>query len=1052
MHPARSWIAMIAAGAILVAGGLAGDAMAQGNDSPAPQLQQPPPRQQQQRQPPPGQSQQQRPDQPSQAPMMRQDTEASADQLLDQGLLDDPARIAEARVKADEQPPQTGDDGTLARFFYRRGMAATTAGRQSQARRDLHLALQHAERDKSPERAEILYQLALAEAGIRRHVAAARLMERAIEVNPPQQRGKLIFFNARLAGFLASTGDLGGAERALAAAINMLEQASRGGGRGPPPRSLGMMSSQVLAARGQVAEAKGRYAEGEEMLRKAIGDGESQRLPVQLIEFRRLSLAQNLRAQGRLGEAENEARLALAHLQRVNGVSSMTVASGLGTLSAMLSEQSRYREAEALTRKAIEIIEATGMAATGYIRTNLADVLAGQGRWQEAAQEIALTRETYGADSDEFASLAARNPNIALADLMTGRADRAIPQLERQAASRRAALGDKHFATAEARGLLGVALAMNGATAKAMEEFAAAVPILTSRSRDADDQDGSATARDQRLRMIIEANMRVLAERGGPQAAAATFQLAESARGRSVVGALAESAARASTTDPALADLARREQDAQRQIGALNGLLANAISARANEQDANTIKALRERIDGLRDDRARAMEEIEKRFPDYANLVNPKPASIEDARKGLRPGEALIATYSAEDRTYAWAIPHQGAPGFVAAKIGREALEAAVTQLRKALDPSAETLDDIPAFDLAAAHKLFVDLLKPIEPAWGPAKSLFVVPHGALGQISLGLLPTAPSTLAAAKGEPFAQYRQVPWLIRKAAVVQLPSVSSLSTLRSLPDGRADRKAFVGFADPWFSKAQAEEARQATQVAMRGGKIKLRSAPKAAPDIETELKQLPRLPETADEVKSVAIALKADVARDVFIGAAASKGRLKQVDLSGYRVVMFATHGLVPGDLAGLSQPALALTGSEVAPEGGNGLLTMEEILSLKLDADWVVLSACNTASGQGAGAEAISGLGRAFFYAGTRALLVSNWPVETTSAQRLTTDLFARQAADPMLARGEALRQAMLALIDGPGPADASGKPIFSYAHPIFWAAFTLVGDGGGRR
>jgi CHAT domain-containing protein len=211
----------------------------------------------------------------------------------------------------------------------------------------------------------------------------------------------------------------------------------------------------------------------------------------------------------------------------------------------------------------------------------------------------------------------------------------------------------------------------------------------------------------------------------------------------------------------------------------------------------------------------------------------------------------------------------------------------------------------------------------------------------------------------------------------------------------------------------------------------------------------ELGQLPRLPETAEEVRSIALALKADPSRDVLVGAAANKGRAKQTSLASYKVVMFATHGLVPGDLTGLSQPALALTGSEVAPEGGNGLLTMEEILALKLDADWVVLSACNTASGQGAGAEAISGLGRAFFYAGTRSLLVSNWPVETSSAQKLTTDLFARQSANPALERAEALRQAMLALIDGPGATDAAGRPAFSYAHPIFWAAFTLVGDGG---
>ena len=126
---------------------------------------------------------------------------------------------------------------------------------------------------------------------------------------------------------------------------------------------------------------------------------------------------------------------------------------------------------------------------------------------------------------------------------------------------------------------------------------------------------------------------------------------------------------------------------------------------------------------------------------------------------------------------------------------------------------------------------------------------------------------------------------------------------------------------------------------------------------------------------------------------------------------------------------------------------------MGEILGLRLDADWVVLSACNTGAGNGAGAEAFSGLGRAFFYAGTRALLLSNWPVETTSAKLLTTDIFKRQADNPAISRAEAVRQAMLGLADGRGFVDKStDKVVFSYAHPIFWAPFSLLGGGGGGK
>ena len=292
----------------------------------------------------------------------------------------------------------------------------------------------------------------------------------------------------------------------------------------------------------------------------------------------------------------------------------------------------------------------------------------------------------------------------------------------------------------------------------------------------------------------------------------------------------------------------------------------------------------------------------------------------------------------------------------------------------------------------------------------------------------------------------------------------LPSVASLKTLRGLPPGPAGRRAFAGFGDPWFSRAQAEAAARKTaqpaQVASLAGRglqsrglpVRLRAAPATQALDSADLARLPRLPDTADEIRSIAVTLEADLTRDVFLGKRANEGAVKTLDLSGYKALAFSTHGLVPGDLNGLAQPALALSAPEVAGGGGDGLLTMGEILGLRLNADWVVLSACNTGSGQGAGAEAVSGLGRAFFYAGTRALLVSSWPVETTSAKALTTDLFRRQAGDPSLSRAEARRQAMLAMIDGPGSVDAGGKTVFSYAHPIFWAPFTLVGDGGGAR
>jgi CHAT domain-containing protein len=123
---------------------------------------------------------------------------------------------------------------------------------------------------------------------------------------------------------------------------------------------------------------------------------------------------------------------------------------------------------------------------------------------------------------------------------------------------------------------------------------------------------------------------------------------------------------------------------------------------------------------------------------------------------------------------------------------------------------------------------------------------------------------------------------------------------------------------------------------------------------------------------------------------------------------------------------------------------------MGEVMGLDLNADWVVLSACNTGAASGRGATAVSGLGQAFFYAGARSLLVSHWPVETTSAKEITTGLFARQVENKSLTRAKALNETVKDLIQNKTYKNESGKSVFAYAHPVFWAPFTVIGDGLG--
>src|SRR5262249_36731620 len=176
--------------------------------------------------------------------------------------------------------------------------------------------------------------------------------------------------------------------------------------------------------------------------------------------------------------------------------------------------------------------------------------------------------------------------------------------------------------------------------------------------------------------------------------------------------------------------------------------------------------------------------------------------------------------------------------------------------------------------------------------------------------------------------------------------------------------------------------------------------------------------LPALPDTADEVRAIAQKVGA-AAADLHLGKDASETTIKRIPLADYRVVYFATHGLVAGDVKGLAEPSLALTIPAVPSDLDDGLLTASEVAQLKLNADWVVLSACNTIAGDKPGAEALSGLARAFFYAGARALLVSHWAVDSDAAVKLATSTFGFMAAGKV-GRAQALRQAMLAFIDDP--------------------------------
>ena len=165
--------------------------------------------------------------------------------------------------------------------------------------------------------------------------------------------------------------------------------------------------------------------------------------------------------------------------------------------------------------------------------------------------------------------------------------------------------------------------------------------------------------------------------------------------------------------------------------------------------------------------------------------------------------------------------------------------------------------------------------------------------------------------------------------------------------------------------------------------------------------------------------------------------------VKKELLANFRVVYFATHALVAGEVEKFAtvkaEPALVLSIPDKPSEEDDGLLTASEVAMLKLNADFVVLSACNTAAGDKPGAEALSGLARAFFYAGAKSLVVSHWEVDSDATVELMDGLFEALKANPRLSHAEALQESMLRMIAN------SSKP--EWAQPQFWAPFVVVGE-----
>lgn len=491
-----------------------------------------------------------------------------------------------------------------------------------------------------------------------------------------------------------------------------------------------------------------------------------------------------------------------------------------------------------------------------------------------------------------------------------------------------------------------------------------------------------------------------------------------------VVGqTITRAAARLQAGDSATGELVRRQQDAGRQRDRLRLELASEMAKPNRERSqAREAELTRELAAAIQNAQARD-QELQSTDPGFTRLSRPVSVPAADLARQLDSDEALSVFAFGEAFSIGFLIRRDGVIAYQLS-LDAASLSRQVGDLRRAFVPVSGRL---PRFDVRQANALYAALFGPVERQLADAHRLVIVPDGALAALPPALLVTkAPA--------PTDELRDTAWLSRRLAPSIAPSVSAFVAMRSLASRAPAPKPFIGFANPPFLGAP-----DAPGGAAEGGLVGLaRQCRTGAPLDPALLRALAPLPETVDEVRQVARLSDAGPS-SVITGAAVTKAAVRDAGLQQFRVVYFATHGLLPGELHCQAEPGLALAPPSTPPEStaDDGLLTASDIAALRLQADLVVLSACNTAGSDGSfGGEALSGLAEAFFFAGARALLVTHWQVPSAPTVGLMTGLFQKLRADGIGA-AEALAASQRSLASEPAT-----------AHPYFWAAFTLVGDG----
>lgn len=493
------------------------------------------------------------------------------------------------------------------------------------------------------------------------------------------------------------------------------------------------------------------------------------------------------------------------------------------------------------------------------------------------------------------------------------------------------------------------------------------------------------------------------------------FVAAQSAQSTITSQQIAESSARLleGARDPKVAEAIRAQQDAVQNLSDVYRQRDELAAAQPNQVKPQIDAAeLSRRIAAAEQAQAEADSALQAASPGYGQLVQ-QVVPTKTVLDALRPGEVFVSIVLGNTEGWTFALRDgQVQTGHIDA--GSAQIAELVKRIRATVELSAA--DTLPAFDVGAAQELYTKVLGGVASRLEGAQSLTVAPTGPLLSMSFALLLTGQADPAA--------LAQAPWLVRRIAVSHVPAPANFISLRKVAGtSRA--------SNPWFGLGDFQP-------------IPLGLTARTFPSVSCSdsarlLADLQRLPFASRELDAARQLLGANPSNEL-TGRAYTAAAVQAANLNNYRVLHFASHALLPAELKCEDQPAIVTSAPPGAKDASGALLTASEIAALKLDAEVVILSACNSGGpGGAAGGESLSGLARAFFFAGARSMLVTHWSVNDQTSAFLVADSLRRLKAQPAGGLAEALRQSQLALIGG-----ESGVA----SHPYFWAAFALIGEG----